>query len=67
MAIMSGGRPYVHSNYYNFLANVRSNPYKELSNGEEGKAQLSSTLSELTNLRDSLKSAADNFLQGKSP
>ena len=63
MAIMSGDSPYVHSNYYNFLANVRSNPYKELSNGEDGKAQLSSTLRELKNIRDGLKSAADEFLQ----
>ena len=67
MAIMSGDSPYVHSNYYNFLANVRSNPYKELSSGDSGKEELSSTLSELKNIRDSLKSAADDFLQGKSP
>jgi hypothetical protein len=62
MAIMSGGRPYVHSNYYNFLANVRSNPYKELSSGDSGKEELSSTLKELKSIRDGLKSAADEFL-----
>ena len=63
--LFSESEPYVHSNYFLFSNNLRQELY--IDKTEQGITKMQEKILQLTQLRDQLKTKADDFLMGKTP